>query len=309
MGPFKFVIMAIAAGMLLYIAMAFFAPPDDSNIGKMKAALDYAEHNEGKLNEVELALREGFATKGGSLDTAGRNVRFRCASPETCMNKGLILDERVISIKTKTIIPAFFRCIKKGTINDCAIYFGEKPAQLQIGNMESQFPEAKGGTAKLSFSMRNIGSLNSVNPEWGIKLYKKISGNGTEKFELRGELTGKVQKIAPDKSEEITKEIEIMEEGSYKIVAAAQGEDSGMDSWEGTFETAGGISQSCTATYEDRPLLDNGVCRAKHNCSGCEFGYECKIRWLEKGIIESETTEIFPSAVYTEKPANEGKCG
>ncbi|VVB99923.1 Uncharacterised protein [uncultured archaeon] len=307
MNVFQILAMAIAAVAIIYLISGFFGPSDDSTLQEMKNALSYAEQNTGKLHEAELSFRSGFGTKAELLDSESRNARFKCMNPETCIMKKIDYDARMLSVKEKFTSRVFFRCRKVLSISDCVIYLGEEPAQLELQNISFSAPKRKGNSV-ISFEVKNTGAMNAVDSEWNVKLYMEKNEGVDEKLVLVEEKLVKLPMIAPWLSTEVSTTFAVPSGGKFILKAVAEGEDSGMDSWEKEFDVEGTLPEACVAVSAEKPTLYNGLCRTKHTCTGCEYDYECRERWVAKGMPESEVADSYTSAVYTEKPAVNGAC-
>lgn len=307
MNVFQILVVGVVAAILLYIALGLFPPSYEKTLVELKKGVDYAENTEGKLHEAEIPFGKDFAFKATALDSPARNVRMECTSADTCLAEKIVVDARQVLVKEQLLQRVFFRCKDKGILNDCVIYFGEKPAQLEIEGVVFAEPK-KIGSATISFSVKNTGALDAIDSGYSLKLYSRKKDGNEEKELLVEEKTGSVKKLVPGQVYGVNQQFEVKAGGKYVLKLMVDGEDAGRAYWKKGFEVEDtAISLSCKATQEES-ALENNKCRVKHSCTGCEFGYECKQRWVEKGLAEGSITEVFPTGVYTEKAPIEGQC-
>ncbi len=306
MNAFRLLVVAAVAAALIYVVMGLFQPSEVEIFMKLKAGIDYAEQNEGRLHETEIAYRAGFGLKAEALDSPSRSVRLECSSVGTCAKEKISIEPRSMAISEQALLRTYFRCMDKGPLNDCIIYFGDRPAQVELSSVE--FTEPKGGSAAITFSVKNVGGIDAVDSVYAIKLYLKKMEGEEEKEVLRSEIRGLLKKLVPRESQFVRHQFEVLQDGRYALKVGVEGEDAGRAQWEKVFEVAEKPLATCAAGEKAATTLNNGVCRTQYACSGCETGAECSLRWQEKGLSETEITEAYKSGVYVEKPAQNGEC-
>lgn len=307
MNVFQLIVVAVVAGILIYIAMGFFQPSEAKALEDLRNGVDYAEQHTGNIQKAEIAYRKGFSLSAANLDSASRNVRLECSSAETCSQEKMVLQPRLMMAKEQALMNTYFRCKNKGLINDCVIYFGEKPAQLEIQNVV--FSEPKNGPGTITFEVKNSGELDAVDSVYSVKVYSKEKLDSATKQVLKSEVRGLLNKIVPGQVQGIRHQLELPPAGRYALKIEADGEDAGNQVWEKDFNIAETISSGCAAQEIRAATLSNGVCRTQYTCTGCPSGAECSLRWMEKGISSGEIAETYSTGVYVEKPAVNGSCG
>ncbi len=298
----------VVAAVLIYIAAGYFLQGNDAAIKEIRNSLDYAEANEGKLHNIQAALKAGTGLSGKGFDTASRSVRFECSSSASCAGTSMKIGPRSVSVSADVLENIYSRCKKKGGISDCVLYFGEKPANLEIRAVSLPEKLSLKQAASLSAEIVNNGSLDAVDAGYAVKIYRKRSENNKETLLLAQDFSGKIGRLGPDVSMKISQQLSPDLSGKYLVKIIAEGEDSGIAFSEKEFEVSDAVAQSCSATQKGSTSLEGGKCRTQHLCSGCEFGFECSTRWQQKGLTSAQIKESSPGGVYTEKEPVNGEC-
>src|SRR3989344_1185939 len=305
--PLKLLVTIIVAAALIYLAIGYFAPPNDKNLDEVKNGLAYAQANEGELHKIELFLQKDFALKGSLLDDPSRSVRFECTSSQTCSADGIEIDPRQVFVTEQGPHEIYFRCKNEGEIDDCVIYFGQEPAQLLIERVNVTKSAKRGEVVSISFEIKNTGNLTAHDLTHEVKIYLKNKDENGRQIELLSQnFTGTIETLLRNESTTILRQFSPTGPGKYSVKIIADGEISGRSVAEDEFEVIESISQSCTATSIGKTTLENGVCKTEHLCSGCEFGFECSTKWKERGI--ENISESFPNTAYTQKEPIDGQC-
>ena len=97
-GPFKLLVYAIAALVLIgvflmFVAPLFFTMPNLANI--IFKSMDDAETGLGKSFTTEVIVNAGTGFKGETFDTRRRNVIFSCNSAQLCCPKNKQCDAAI----------------------------------------------------------------------------------------------------------------------------------------------------------------------------------------------------------------------
>ncbi len=308
MNVFQLIAFAIVAGILIYLAMGFFQPSDAKTLHDLRNGVDFAEQHTGNAQKAEIAYGKGFSLNAANLDSPSRSVRLECSSADTCSQEKMALQPRLMMAKEQALMNTYFRCKNKGLINDCVIYFGEKPAQLEIQNVV--FGEPESGPGHVTFEVKNSGELDAVDSIYSVKVYSKEKLGSETKDVLRSEIRGLLNKIVPGQVQGIRHQIESPRAGKYALKIEVDGEDAGSQAWEKDFRIADTVSGSCAAQEKGATTLFNGICRTQYTCTGCGGGgAECSLRWIERGLAENEIAETYSTGIYVEKPAVNDSCG
>ena len=273
----------------------------------MNTALDYAEINEGKYYKLELSLPQNFAAKGTHFDTENRNVRFECNAVNICNSEKIFVEDRKIIVKEQALVDAYFRCKHKDTINDCTIYIGESPAQLETEILSFNKPEM-GSLGTISFEIKNAGGkFLQYNPTYTAEVFIKRNTTRGEELSLRDSITKEIDVLEPGESVTVGWQFSAGSSGKYILKITADAEDAGRAFAEQEFEIAQGPT-TCR-TYElGKTFLDQGMCKTEYLCIGCEYGYECKLAWEKNGILEEEIAESYPEKIYVQVLPINGSC-
>ncbi|GEM_PF-4661022 len=307
MNVFQILVAVIVAGILIYLASGFFQPSGQDAFEALKNGIDYAERHDGAAKEAQIAYKADFALNAANFDLPSRSVRLECSSASICGKQKIDVQPRFLVVKEQSLLRTFFRCKNKGLINDCVVYFGEMPAQLGLQSPALAGPS--GGMETVTFSATNTGSLDAVDSTYDIGIYSKSEVDGVAKLDLKNEIRGLVKKMVPKEVQNVRHQFDSPREGKYLLRITLDGEDAGRAVWEKDFEIASSVSSGCAALEKGRTTMDGGICRTQYTCTGCESGAECSVRWIEKGLKESDISETYPIGVYVQKPAADGQCG
>ena len=305
--PFRIIVVAIIVIALIYLIFQFFPQSNEETLKEIGKALDFAELNEGKLHSVNLNLGKDLALNGDIFDSRTRSVRFECGSAETCGGEKIsFIDSRRLLVKEFFPLEAFFRCVRKETINDCVVYFGESPANLEVSGLSIDGNVKAFEQAQATFKIENTGSLNSLGSYYTIKVYS-VKKEGLEELRvLKLEQRGVVNELAAAESQTVAWQFSVQSPGKYVLQVTAEGEDSGKSVSELEFTAVEGVNPSCVTTGEGKTFLENDVCKTEHLCEGCNFGFECKQVWEAGGL--PGITDFYPDKVFTEREPLEGAC-
>ena len=188
--PFKLLVMAIAAVLLLMVFFAFIAPlffqkPDPAE--QISLLLLNAETLLGKGSSNTVYFNSGSAFQGISFDSPLRNANFSCNSATICCPKGakcsaaVEWDDRKIIFNEARAIETTARCEQQYGIFTCKIYFGEAPAQIEISSAraEKEF-DLSNGKPKIFATLKNSGEQQMLQGTIDAKVMQLVSSNGRE---------------------------------------------------------------------------------------------------------------------------------
>ncbi|MDP2974529.1 MAG: hypothetical protein Q8N60_05750 [Candidatus Diapherotrites archaeon] len=292
--PFKLLVMAIATVLLLMVFFAFIAPmffPKQDPAEQISLMLLNAETLLGKGSSNTVQFNSGSAFQGISFDSPVRSVNFSCNSATICCPKGakcpaaIEWDDRKIIFNEARAIETTARCEQQYGIFTCKIYFGEKPAQIEIisARAENEFDLSE-GNPKIFATLKNSGSQEMLQGTIDAKVVQLVSQNGGEeeipiasaaKTETIGSLNAGEQK-------EIGIELNLREGGKFKAIITASGLEAGFDEKSVSF-TAKGAADECIANSCDAPSAATGKCIARCYCSNCLIGSRCAQKLKETG--------------------------
>ncbi len=303
----RLAIFSAIAIAIIYIIFGYFAPATN-NETQFKTSLDYAEGTIGKSHAYNIRLTKDSGFGASRLDTRTRNVRFECSSTDTCHSGKLEIGPRILKVNDDIPVQAHFRCVNKEILNDCVIYFGKKPAQLEISNWKMADKISRGTNVPVLFTVSNTGSLDSVDAKYELKIFEIKKVDGVEKKLVKQDISGQIDKLSEGQKKDITQQFSVSTPGKFAAEISVQGEDSGFDSSQKEFEAIDSVSASCSAGEKVISAMQGDVCRTQYSCIGCDTGAECKIRWIAKGILENQITDIYPTGIYVQTPSLGQDC-
>lgn len=303
---YTLVVVAILLLFVNYIASIFLPVQDPTE--EMKGRLLAAEANPGNAISTKINLSEGIVILSNQVESPGMNVLFRCTTAGICCNElqgctpsgecypitkecKINLQNKKVKVGANTIIDVWFRCVEERGISNCKIYFGQKPAELEIVdvNFKNQFnlDEEK---VEIGFSVENSGKADAHFTVISAEVYKIVEQNNIETELLHAvqqpieiELIGVGQRISQGM------EFDVSEIGEFRLYLKAYGDESGLDERIISFNVSGtAISPGCETTIEGSTELKDGLCETKYYCSGCDYAFECKKVWENAGISDLE---------------------
>lgn len=299
---FRLLVIAIITIAILFVISTLFVLPEKDTISELRNGIAFAETNEGTSHQVQLAFKKDFVSRADLLDTVDRNVRFECNS-DRCSGDVASISSRSLIFKEQTLMDVYFRCQRKELIQDCVIYFGEEPAQVQIKLLG--FPDEidNGETTPIGFQVENVGLLDALGLNYEILIFRKQSKG--ELLLIENPILGLIDKLSQNRTETIFEQFTSTIDGNYILEINIEGEDAGFAFVEKEFAVIGSISLNCKAGSEKNTFLNGDMCRTKYSCEGCQNGTECVTRWREQGLnLEIGGKEI----AYSETLPIDGSC-
>ncbi|MCH7902692.1 hypothetical protein IIC68_02980 [archaeon] len=299
---FRLVVIAIVTIAILFVISNLLVYQDEDTITELKKGIAFAEANEGLSHKVELAFKKDFVARADLLDNVDRSVRFECNS-DRCSGDIASISPRSLLFREQTLMDVYFRCQRKELIQDCVIYFGEEPAQVQLKLLG--FPDTieNGVTTTIGFQVENSGLLDALGLNYEILIFRKNSENGLLLAE--DPIKDLIEKLSQGQSKTIFKQSTINIDGNYILKISVEGEDAGYAFVEKEFAVIGeSISPNCKVLAELRPYLNGDVCRTEYSCTDCQNATECAVRWKEKGL----NVEIGSKEKAYIETASDGSC-
>jgi hypothetical protein len=279
---------------------------------EIKKGIDLAHGNIGKLYSKEIYFKEGFSLKAKNMETPIINIRFECSDFQTCSGQKIKIEPKNINAKTTFSTMAHFRCkpLKLGgtqIIDDCTVYFGDKPANIEIQNVIIPNNAKQKETIKFSFELANNGKITAAKLNYEILFYFIIKEGEEKKEILAQNILGEINEINPNEKYTIARQIILAKAGNYIVKIIANSEDAGIAEWEKEIFVEQSTNTKCTATKKGKTILEEGICKTYYECEGCEFGYECASKWREKGI-ETENAEVYATNIKVISQPTNGEC-
>ena len=288
----RLLVYSIAAIIIISILVLYIFPmfsPEGNNLAIFENNLKAAETGLGIGFTSELEVKQGDGFGGETFDSTTKNVIFQCNSSTLCCPQGqecdlaIEWDSKMVKFnKTKTITTTV-RCGKEYTIYTCTIYFGERPAQIEIDSLKAPEEvdlEKESPSFEITFS--NTGGLNAIQTTVEIEVFRRYLEEG-KWIEKRIENVSKVENFGElDKRESKTEtiEIELNENGLFKTRVRASGLEAGFDEKIIQFE-ATGANTGCIASYCEEQRTVGKNCITRCYCNNCLFGSNCTEKLLQ----------------------------
>lgn len=279
---FRLVIFAIVVIALIALVTVIFPQNQSEPEKEISALIDFAKSIEGKTTTKMLLLEKDKFFDAKNFDNSTTSVSFRCNGLE-CEEK-LKASERTLYVQEKTQAQVSARCNSGPNLWGCRVYFGKKPAQVEIQGFEMQKEiDISSGEINGNFEIENTGELSATSVQTTVKLFRKSFFDGKETLNLFAEpFYDTEQEIQPGKSKGISFSFPVSEEGDFAVEVFSRGEEAGFDKKTTEFSTKGvEMSSQCSATTSGEIVLseENHECQQKINCSGCTQALECLSAW------------------------------
>ncbi len=288
----KLLVYSIAAIVIIALLTMIIFPgvlPTGNNLAVFENNLKAAEVGLGVgfTSEIEVKEDDGFG--GETFDSRTKNVIFQCNDSMLCCPQGqecdstIEWDSKEIEFnKTKTITTTT-RCEKEYDIYTCTIYFGERPAQIEIDSLKAPEKVDLGKESPIfEITFSNTGGIDALQTAVEIEVFRRYLEEGRW-IEKRIESTSTVENfglLEEGKNKTETIEIELNENGLFKTRIRASGLEAGFDEKIVQFE-ATGANTGCIASYCEEQRIVENECITRCNCDGCLFGSNCIEKLLQ----------------------------
>jgi hypothetical protein len=313
---FRLVIYVIVLVLVVYFILTYLAPfffPIEDPLETIKDDLDDAQFKLGQTISSQVRFAPGSSLNARLLDTSLRSVNFECNEPSLCCEKkdpcGRIeWDERNVIFAGLQTINASSRCQSVAGLYACTVYFGLKPAQLEITQFPSDMTvdlESK-ELYPVSVVIKNTGekiATGEINNTY--KVYQVFKTQEGEQKIFQFELNQTVKNIYPGEEETIDFVLprgEFLFEGQYLWEFKAESASAGFE--EASFRTEiENVASPCQATQAEEPRLVAGQCQKKLNCQDCSLASACANVWSVK--LGKELPLVDPTYTIEELPASQ----
>jgi len=333
MNAFQLLVYAIAFAAFLWIFMAFISPiffPAEDPVAKIGEGLDISELTPGQYVPYVIDLKADAGMDAALFDTSARSVIMHCNNPSVCCSLEGLLDEcggtercgayekcrvalsnRNLVVLEETKARGAARCIPEFNLHVCRVYLGEEPAQVRLVEVgyDEEF-DLEEEEAELKVSVKNTGNIAVSFYQAEIVLYKiEVKGGIEEKMRYGDSLLEVRELLLAGETEIFEFSTGISDNGAYEAEARVAAIDAGYEEKTIRFRVKGAspITEGCEAGsfigIEER----EGECREIYECKGCEFGWECREKWSEKG----KSVELgYKDYAYVSRgsPAEGGIC-
>jgi hypothetical protein len=313
--PYKLLIYSIVLVVVVYFIMNYLAPlflPQEDPVEVLKEKLDDAQFASGKSISQQLAFSAGSSITAGLFDSGSRSVNFECNDLSFCCQLNeqcgkIEWDARSIYFPSFQSATASVRCRPAAGLHACTVFFGAKPAQLEL----TSFP----GDANFDFGLKQVYELQAKVKNAGEKIaagevnntfkayrvYQTLQG---EQKDFQFELSQAVKNLYPDDEETIVFSLpreKFFLEGEYLLEFKAESVGAGFAE-DSLRVNVSNLPSSCKTGLEGEAELVSGQCQRKLHCQGCLLAGACAKAWenlkgKELPLVDPEyTVEELPSS-------------
>ncbi|MDO8633780.1 MAG: hypothetical protein Q7K34_00640, partial [archaeon] len=227
---FRLVVFAIIAIALVALVTVFFPQTPSEPEKEISALIDFAKSIEGKAATKMLVLEKGKFFDAKNFDDATTSVSFRCNGLE-CSDEKIKASERTLYVRERTQAQVSARCNSGPNLWGCKVYFGKKPAQVEVSvfSMQKEVDISRGEVSG-SFEVANTGELSATSVQTTARLFRKSFFDGKDTLNLFAEpFYDTEQEIQPGKSKGISFSFPVREEGDFVVEVFSRGEEAGFD--------------------------------------------------------------------------------
>lgn len=307
---FRLAIFAIILIALIAIVTTLFPQTQTDTAKEITSLIDFAKSIEGKTVTKLLVLEKDKFFDAKNFDNSTTSISFRCNGLE-CEEK-INSTERTLYAQERIQIQVSARCESGPNLWSCKVYFGKKPAQVEIKGFEMQKEiNVSSGEVTGNFEVENTGELPAIKVQTTVKLFRKSFFDGQETLNLFAEpFYSLEQEIIPGSSRGVSFSFPVGEDGSFVLEISSKAQESGFDKKNTEFFTVGAETvNECTATTTSQVLLDEELneCQQKMNCIGCTKALECLFAWQTKltGVNLEAGSKEFALRIFE---PNDGTC-
>jgi hypothetical protein len=316
MKPFSLLIWAIVAILLIFIATNIYNNlfPESNLTNEIKEELGIAQ-SQPYLGELRIlgqkTLEEGDLIMKDSFDLLNKSVAIECTSADICCplgeecNNSIEWNYELLNVKNTTTTRVYVRCITEENLPVCRIYFGTKPAQASIKQIN--LISSEGNSTVFNLTVENSGNNTLPFGEANIELYQKVNGQ----FQKLGiDLpTQNINNLPASQEHDFIFNIETFNTGQYRAKFIFSGNNAGFDTFNYDFNV--GINQICTTSSKtesieifDEELNSQGYYEEEfYYCNNCNFAYECLSEWQKEhqdinfNIISKERVSCYSKSL------------
>lgn len=311
---FNLLVVAAIAVALLYVfsgQLDFFTPKIDP-FPKVFSAVSAAKSSAGSTIELgELAFSKKSGLSAEAFSDSGTDAAFECNSPTDCCELGsgcsaaIQWNSKTVVFQGENKVPVFARCNEKYDFFACKIFFGIKPAQLEIAGMEypSEVNLESNRPLMVALEIKNSGELAS-SPGTVILSVAKRQANG---MVLELPLKKQEKTVGPLNPGAFERfqfgPVALDSAGTYDLVFRAESDNAGFDEKKPAITVTGSAANACRQKTETEPLkiwdAQTGECTTKFFCVGCDLAIDCKDAW-EPSVVETLELGDYSFAQTTE---------
>lgn len=310
------VVFAIATIALIALVFQLFVQPQESLVNILKKEITKAESDKGTI----MTYQDAKVVKDNILTTSELTqedilVSFECTDPNLCCAEDekcekVNWSKKYVSFNQDRKIDFYTRCMPIENLVGCTIYFGKKPSEAKI--IEIKLDNTK---KNVIVTFKNDGTSILREANVNIKIMKKVNDNWKDtEIEYTPQF---VDLLENNGIKTLNYAIDLKTSGEYKASVTVSAKNGGIDNKEleftikenencitidGTEVISWPTGEYETDPYDETIKTEILVYREIHKCSGCNFGYECLAKWMEKKP-NSDLQILTNNSVYCEDPS------
>ena len=315
--PYRILVYSIVLVVAIYFILTYLAPlffPQEDPVELLREKLDDAQFASGKSVSQLMNFPSGSSITAGLFDTGSRSVNFECNDYSFCcpLNEDCgkaEWDERSIYFPAFQRMTATTRCRPAAGLHACTIYFGVKPAQLEI----TSFPEdadvdfGQKLVYGLEVKVKNVGEKVAAgeiaNSFTVFRVYQTVQG---EQKDFQFELKENLKNLYPGGEERVVFDLpreRFTLDGEYLLEFKTESSAAGFEERELRLNLSN-LPSTCKTGFEGEAEMVAGQCQRKLFCQGCLLASACANAW--ENLKGKELPLVDPAYTVEELPA--GAC-
>lgn len=303
MNVFKLLVVGIIAVAFLYIVFSAIAPlfADKTPLqASIEPLLVNAQARLGETQVLSLNLKKDQALRASNFDTPLRSVAFVCNSSNECCPtatncpNSIIASPANLTVKENVRATLSVRCDPKIGLQACKIYVGKVPAQLEWKTISipTQLDLNQSNSVIVKGSILNSGEIDSESITLMLRITENRFSEGKQQDVVVKEVEQTLPSIPAGKNTAVELSAEMSDAGEYAVEVIARGEDAGEVKKTGELNVIGFTASMCRATTSGAIGFLNeetGMCSKEKYCEGCDFAFECRDAWIQRGGVTGVT--------------------
>jgi cell wall-associated NlpC family hydrolase len=286
---FRLLVYSIVFLILIYLISTFFFFPLNP-MQELNEGIEIAEKNIGKFNSIKINFPEETIFSSRVFNSPDRFILFECNYDLKCDPTKIQVDFNSVKIISPQEQVVSFRCIQDYPLNQCKIYFGQEPAQINLLELNSKKEfNLDSEKAVISFTYSNSGAIDAEKCIALITVKKEETSNNRKINALYSEKKIDLGSVFAGEKNSKQAELNLLVEGKYLIEFKISCPEAGTDYKEISFNASKSITSSnCKAieltesyTFGDKVFKD---CL----CEECIYAFECMQKCNEKYKLEFE---------------------
>ncbi|MBU2100559.1 hypothetical protein KKG83_04870 [Candidatus Micrarchaeota archaeon] len=300
MNVFKIIVSFLILVYLIFFIQNVFFPaafPEEKIIEQINQQIIFSKKNLGQFNaKYEISFQKDVSLTEKALETTDTKIEFQCNSFEKCCaendkcNSKIQWTKKSVFFNEKSNPVVSTRCEEiKGTFF-CKIYLGDVPAQVKLVDFSYTnnfyFNSEK---LKIQAKILNAGQTTENFAVLETTVLVVFFEQGEKKEEIIKTDSSSPEKIMPQETKTIEREIELDSPGEYLVKVKITGMDYGFVEKEFTANVYGEPDYDCRINQEKKEVIlksDSSTpipeCTIRYYCFDCLYGFECKYTWKKE---------------------------